>query len=64
MPKAAFAYWSNRAELQAALAEFLGEGAQPRRRVVIESSDSPVGAEVVIEGPVLLHEEHDVLNRP
>jgi hypothetical protein len=43
-------------------AEGLGECPEAACRVVVESADPLVGAEVVIEGPVLLHQEHHVLD--
>jgi hypothetical protein len=41
----------------------LGKGAEVAVGVVVESSHSFVGAEVVIERPVLLHEKDHVLDR-
>ena len=31
--------------------------------MVVEPADAPVGPEVVVEGAVLLHDHHDVLDR-
>ncbi len=41
----------------------LGEQARRAGPGVVEAADTLVGAEVVVERPVLLHEEHDVLHR-
>ena len=42
----------------------LGERPEGARRVVVEAAHPAVGAVVVVEGAVLLHEEDDVLDRP
>jgi hypothetical protein len=41
----------------------LSEGSEIAPLVVVEAFDPSVGTEVVVEGAVLLHDVHDVLDR-